>query len=61
MLDTLATAPVQTARCGTESYFDNRTVAGEFLGKPGFTDTDFEATLQIPGDDAFVLACFHQH
>lgn len=61
VLDTMAAEPIQTARCGTETYFDNRTLAGEFLGEPGFTDKDFEATLQIPSDDAFVLACFHQH
>lgn len=58
VLDTMAAEPIQTARCGTETYFDNRTVAGKFLGKPGFTNNDFDATLQIPSDDAFVLSLF---
>ncbi len=56
VLDTMAAEPIQTARCGTETYFDNRTATGEFVGKPGFTANDFEATLQIPSDDAFVLS-----
>jgi len=61
VLDTVATAPIQALRCGAQTYFDNRTVAGALLAATGFTAADFYETLERPAEDAFVLAHFSKH
>jgi hypothetical protein len=61
VFDTIATLPIQTARCGSQTYFDNRTVAGALITVAGFTAADFKETLDIPSEEAFVLSCFHHY
>lgn len=61
VLDTIATLPIHTARCGAQSYFDNRTVAGALITVAGFTAEDFQEILDIPSDEAFTLSCFHHY
>jgi hypothetical protein len=58
VLDTVATLPIQATRCGAQSYFDNRTPGGALLTVPGFTAADFDETLALPAEDAFVMAHF---
>jgi len=61
VLDTVATLPIQATRCGTQTYFDNRTVAGALIAVTGFTAADFYETLERPAEDAFVVAHFSKH
>jgi hypothetical protein len=58
VLETISAAPIEALRCGAESYFDNRTVAGELLTVPAHTANDFKERLEIPAEDALTLAFF---
>ena len=61
ILDTIATQPLANRRCGSTTYFNNRTPGGVLLRGVNKDNNNQYDELETEAEDAFVLALFNKH